>query len=75
MEDVLFTLKNHILFLEAEVLSIQGPPKIRSKDGFRPSMFPLKVCAKVLCMCIFSGKNVKDFLSQILKGIHFLKCV
>ena len=40
-------------------------PKMRPKDGFRDSIFPLKLCAKFLSTYIFSGKNVKGFTSDI----------
>lgn len=38
---------------------------MRPKDGFRDSIFPLKLCVKFLSTCIFSGKNVKGFTSDI----------
>ena len=44
-----------------------GHPKMRPKDGFRDSIFPLKLCAKFLSTYIFSR-----VLHQISKGTHFL---
>lgn len=65
LEDMILALKNDTLFLDSEVYSMLGHLKMRLKDGFRDSIFPLKLCAKFLSTCIFSGKNVKGFTSGI----------
>lgn len=75
LEDMISALKNHILFLEAKVYSIVGHQKMRSKDDFRAFMFPQKLCAKLLCMCIFSEEAVKDFKSDIQRDSSPKKCL
>lgn len=60
-----FVPQKLIYSLQAEILALLGHFNLRWRKDYRVSVVPLKLDAKILYMCIFSGENIK--------GLKYLK--